>query len=43
MEGRVPDQWRKAHIVPTRKKNKPSAQVKSYRPVSLLSAFSNVF
>ena len=41
-EGRVPANWRRAIIVPILKKNKPPNQVKSYRPVSLLSVTSKV-
>ena len=42
LEGRVPAQWRKAIIVPIHKKNKPMDNVRSYRPVSLLSVIAKL-
>ena len=36
-EGRVPSAWRTATIVPILKRGKPAADIKSNRPVSLLS------
>ena len=41
-EGRLPALWRRADIVPILKKSKPAGQVKSYRPVSLLSCVGKV-
>ena len=41
-EGRLPASWRRADIVPILKKSKPAGQVKSYRPVSLLSCVAKV-
>ena len=41
-ESRVPSCWRSAVIIPILKKNKPQDKIKSYRPVSLLSATSKI-
>ena len=41
-EGRLPASWRRADIIPILKKSKPADQVKSYRPVSLLSCVGKV-
>ena len=41
-EGRIPGKWKKAIIVPILKKGKPASEVKSFRPVSLLSCISKV-
>ena len=41
-EGRLPATWRTAIIVPIRKKGKAPVDVKSYRPVSLLSTIGKV-
>ena len=42
VEGRVPMAWRRAVIVPILKKKKPAHEIKSFRPVSLLSCISKV-
>ena len=41
-EGRVPAVWRQALIIPVLKKKKPASEIKSYRPVSLLSAIAKL-
>ncbi|XP_043241035.1 uncharacterized protein LOC122391303 [Amphibalanus amphitrite] len=42
MRGELPSIWTKAEIVPILKKGKPPDQVKSYRPISLLSSTSKL-
>lgn len=41
-EGIYPDVWKKARIVPVYKKGDP-ADVKNYRPISILSCFAKIF
>lgn len=38
-----PTEWKKAITVPIRKPGKPSDDIKSYRPISLLSTLSKIF
>ena len=42
LEGKVPSQWRRALIIPVLKKRKPPTEIKSYRPVSLLSSIAKL-
>ena len=38
----IPTSWKTAHIISVRKPGKPAREVKSYRPISLLSSLSKV-